>query len=1314
MKQATSSKLTGLILIVLFMLSFMPDMIKTVQAEDITIPNGNYTITADGVYQLPENYSGIITILSGASNVTVTDAVYKAEHIDTSIVIEHRTAALELTIEDINIAALFGMPGIDFGSAGMYENKLYISGTCSVAGSSGNAGIHVPDGAMLVIDKLNNNTSDQLTANGGEHGAAGIGGGEDEAGGVITINGGTVRANAGLLGAGIGGGRGKSGGIITINGGTVTAAGITGDDYWESGAGIGGGVGGAGGTITINGGTITAFGDFLGAGIGGGAGGDGGTISINEGTVTAIGKHSGAGIGGGNNGNGGTITIRGGMVTATGNAGLEYFGGLSFGIGAAGIGGGGSGSGGGIITISGGTVAANGNGHSAGIGGGIGTYNDTIITISGGTVTASSDLASHTGAAGIGSGSFNRGDCSITISGGTVTATSLSIARPGGAGIGSGGFSEVSGTITISGGIVTANSSKYGAGIGSGYEAARSTVTISGGTVNATGGENGAGIGGGYNYSGSGYMESAGAGGNIIITGTPVINATGDVANGAVHIGRGKDGPDSGTLKDEAGTDLSYLRFSTEGVPGAKVVLEGSNAPYFTNSQGIAGIFVPRSGSSPYTVSKGGYEAVRGTQAVSLMNHEINIPMEVDNTPSSVSGVTPLLLSKGTPLEVTFDDDYGIYGTLYLVPKAEVDYTSKEAIDVVTGAGIVVINSPAASESIDTEGLVQGTWQIYLADSAENVSEPSEDIVVDNLPEITAAEKAADDTYIDLVLSEGIFGAADGISELTKDRLQLIFAPNGGTAAGVTITSIKKNDEQEEAAATELQGGEAVVRVFIEVSGIPSGVETIEIKPADGGSIYDVAGHAMSEAQTTGAILLKDRKSPTVSNRNIVTSNITQTGTVLKWSKASDLATTGAELEYSVYQSAEDNLNTVEEIEAGGTLKQDYTADIGTFNITGLQPGSTYYFNVVVRDSASNKTYYNTASITTRVYSYGGGENSNDSKANEITIPIDALAGDAGKTIVVKTDFATITLPSNMFMIEDVRNVTFVTLNASRADTAKLSAEVQLQLGNRPAIELTLKLDGKTILWDNPDAQVIVSMPYKPSAEELADPENITVWYIDRAGNIISVPSGKYDPATGTVSFITTHFSTYAVVYVSKSFVDLGSVAWARKSVEVLSAKGILKGKTDMEYAPQEYITRADFLYYLIKTLNVETRVEGNFDDISNDAYYCKEIAIARKLGITSGTGNNKFSPDSRITRQDMMVLTQRALQMLKQLKHQGSASDLDKFADKSLVADYAIDSVAFVVKKGLIVGSGDRINPLGNSTRAETAVFLYRMYNEY
>lgn len=334
-------------------------------------------------------------------------------------------------------------------------------------------------------------------------------------------------------------------------------------------------------------------------------------------------------------------------------------------------------------------------------------------------------------------------------------------------------------------------------------------------------------------------------------------------------------------------------------------------------------------------------------------------------------------------------------------------------------------------------------------------------------------------------------------------------------------------------------------------------------------------------------------------------------------------------------------------------------------------------------------------------------------EAYEIILPEGTLDEKViSKAIKIDTEIATITVPGNMLSSMDLTGAENISLRVAKADKNLLTPDVQLKIGDRPVIELGLMIDGKSATWSNENAPVTVSIPYIPTEEELADPEHITVWYIDGEGNVVEIPSGRCDSSTSTVIFNITHFSKYAVVNVFKTYEDLESVPWAKKPIEVLASKGILKGISETEYAPQTYITRADFLYSLVRTLDVAANFNENFDDINSDAYYYEEIGIAKILGITNGIGNNSYNPDANITRQDMMVLTERALRLLKRLEIQGTALELDKFADKSLIAEYAIESIASLVKEGLIIGSENKINPLENTTRAEAAVFLYRIYN--
>ncbi len=332
-----------------------------------------------------------------------------------------------------------------------------------------------------------------------------------------------------------------------------------------------------------------------------------------------------------------------------------------------------------------------------------------------------------------------------------------------------------------------------------------------------------------------------------------------------------------------------------------------------------------------------------------------------------------------------------------------------------------------------------------------------------------------------------------------------------------------------------------------------------------------------------------------------------------------------------------------------------------------------------------------------------------------LQLPSSVLASTgADRQIELKSAAAGITLPGNMLQGAGFAAAGNIGISIGKTDVSKLPQTVQDDIGSRPVIELMLTQGNKAVEWNNPDAPVTVAVPYVPTAEELKNPEHIVIWYLDGAGNAVSVPSGRYDAAAGAVVFTTTHFSRYAVVYAAVTFDDLGSAAWAKNQIEVLASKGIMRGASEKEFTPQAKITRADFMYSLIRALGADAEVEMNFDDIDKDAYYYKEIGMAKKLGITSGTGNNRFSPDSVITRQDMMVLTDKALKLIKKLKLQGPASELEKFTDRSLIASYATGSIASIVKEGLIVGSGGGINPLGSTTRAEAAVFLYKIYNKY
>lgn len=331
----------------------------------------------------------------------------------------------------------------------------------------------------------------------------------------------------------------------------------------------------------------------------------------------------------------------------------------------------------------------------------------------------------------------------------------------------------------------------------------------------------------------------------------------------------------------------------------------------------------------------------------------------------------------------------------------------------------------------------------------------------------------------------------------------------------------------------------------------------------------------------------------------------------------------------------------------------------------------------------------------------------------EVQLPAQSLKGQGDYELSLKTGTATILIPSNM-LANVTENADQVTLRVAQADVDKLGSATREQIGSHPVIELSVAAGDKVIAWNNPDAPVTVSIPYKPAAAELSHPDSIVVWYIAGDGSVSVVPNGRYDAETGTVVFQTTHFSTYAVASGVKSFGDLASVPWAKQAIEAMAARDIVKGTSAGSFTPAASIKRADFIALLVRALELKgTGSTGKeaaaFSDVSQTAYYYKELTIAQGLGIAAGFGDNKFKPDSTITRQDMMVLTMRAVAAAG--KQVASGGSLAAYADAADVSAYAKDSAAALVKAGIVTGYDGKLAPGGSLTRAEAAVILYRVW---
>ena len=109
-----------------------------------------------------------------------------------------------------------------------------------------------------------------------------------------------------------------------------------------------------------------------------------------------------------------------------------------------------------------------------------------------------------------------------------------------------------------------------------------------------------------------------------------------------------------------------------------------------------------------------------------------------------------------------------------------------------------------------------------------------------------SASLADDTSYVDVTFNAGAYNTNADSGALETSDFSLTFSQNGGPAIAAAISSVKKDDFTSEDSASVLSGGETVIRMFLGIPETLGGVETILIKPADGNSIYNSVGTAMS------------------------------------------------------------------------------------------------------------------------------------------------------------------------------------------------------------------------------------------------------------------------------------------------------------------------------------------------------------------------------------------------------------------------------------------------------------------------------------
>ncbi len=179
------------------------------------------------------------------------------------------------------------------------------------------------------------------------------------------------------------------------------------------------------------------------------------------------------------------------------------------------------------------------------------------------------------------------------------------------------------------------------------------------------------------------------------------------------------------------------------------------------------------------------------------------------------------------------------------------------------------------------------------------------------------------------------------------------------------------------------------------------------------------------------------------------------------------------------------------------------------------------------------------------------------------------------------------------------------------------------------------------------------------------------------------------------------------------AFEDVTQGSWYADAVTAVVIRGLFKGVSETEFAPENRMNRAMFVTVLgrLYEFNGKTIAAGEsspFQDVAAGSYYAGYVGWAAANGLVQGIDKNSFGTESDVTRAQMAVFLYRYAKLIGLNTEAGGA--LGGFSDASDVPAWAAEAMSWAVSAGLINGIGENmLDPGGSATRAQVAVIFDR-----
>ena len=157
------------------------------------------------------------------------------------------------------------------------------------------------------------------------------------------------------------------------------------------------------------------------------------------------------------------------------------------------------------------------------------------------------------------------------------------------------------------------------------------------------------------------------------------------------------------------------------------------------------------------------------------------------------------------------------------------------------------------------------------------------------------------------------------------------------------------------------------------------------------------------------------------------------------------------------------------------------------------------------------------------------------------------------------------------------------------------------------------------------------------------------LWAVDK-GITTGVSATRFDPngsctRAQAVTFLWRAMGSPAPTGASMSFTDVPADSYYYNAVLWAVENGVTTGTSATTFSPDAPCDRGQIVTFLHRAMkSPAASAQSTFSDVAADAYYAQAVAWAVENGVTTGTGDNAFSPAASCSRSQIVTFLYRAM----------------------------------------------------------------------